>query len=332
MQHGRRCWHPSVQPCCGELTIGAWPALLRRRGADGGPWRMICALPALWVGLIYDPQVRRLVVGSCPAAGLGQQQQRKFPITCCWAGAAIAPWHPPPHPPAATAPLPLAPTTPPRRRLQAQAEALDLISDWTSAERDYLRAEVPRLGLDTPFRGGTVRTVAAKAGPRGMVGLERGAAGAATWLELAACWRTRPSNSPCPCPQVLDIASGGLERRGYDEVHFLRQLQVGWAAERQLPRCKGCSDFPAGCRPGRVVCRWLLGRAQVSRQSQAGAQGDFRARSLLPDRSRHGWLLSRVRRTLWRAARRPPTRCWTCTTRAGTSRWTPCLTNSCTDD
>ena len=26
------------------------------RGADGGPWRRICALPALWVGLLYDEQ------------------------------------------------------------------------------------------------------------------------------------------------------------------------------------------------------------------------------------------------------------------------------------
>jgi glutamate--cysteine ligase len=24
------------------------------RGADGGPWSQICALPALWVGLLYD--------------------------------------------------------------------------------------------------------------------------------------------------------------------------------------------------------------------------------------------------------------------------------------
>jgi glutamate--cysteine ligase len=24
------------------------------RGADGGPWGRICALPALWVGLLYD--------------------------------------------------------------------------------------------------------------------------------------------------------------------------------------------------------------------------------------------------------------------------------------
>ena len=29
---------------------------LEMRGADGGPWGMICALPALWVGLLYDDQ------------------------------------------------------------------------------------------------------------------------------------------------------------------------------------------------------------------------------------------------------------------------------------
>ncbi len=27
---------------------------LEMRGADGGPWSLICALPALWVGLLYD--------------------------------------------------------------------------------------------------------------------------------------------------------------------------------------------------------------------------------------------------------------------------------------
>ena len=29
---------------------------LEMRGADGGPWRRICALPALWVGLLYDDE------------------------------------------------------------------------------------------------------------------------------------------------------------------------------------------------------------------------------------------------------------------------------------
>ncbi|MCX7306268.1 MAG: glutamate--cysteine ligase [Hyphomicrobiales bacterium] len=51
----------------GEATIGDWAnhlstlfpdvrlkRFLEMRGADGGPWRRICALPALWVGLLYD--------------------------------------------------------------------------------------------------------------------------------------------------------------------------------------------------------------------------------------------------------------------------------------
>jgi glutamate--cysteine ligase len=31
---------------------------LEMRGADAGPWPMLCAIPALWVGLLYDRQVR----------------------------------------------------------------------------------------------------------------------------------------------------------------------------------------------------------------------------------------------------------------------------------
>jgi glutamate--cysteine ligase len=27
---------------------------LEMRGADGGPWRRLCALPAIWTGLLYD--------------------------------------------------------------------------------------------------------------------------------------------------------------------------------------------------------------------------------------------------------------------------------------
>jgi len=50
-----------------EPTMGDWAnhlstlfpdvrlkRFLEMRGADGGPWRRICALPALWVGLLYD--------------------------------------------------------------------------------------------------------------------------------------------------------------------------------------------------------------------------------------------------------------------------------------
>ncbi len=102
---------------------------LEMRGADSGPWRNLCALPALWAGLLYD-----------------------------------------------------------QTSLDA---AYDLIKDWTAEERQQLRNEVPRLGLRTPFRKGTV-------------------------LDIA---------SP-----VLDIAANGLKARGYnnlfdDETTFLRPLR-----------------------------------------------------------------------------------------------------------
>ncbi len=51
----------------GEPNMGDWTnhlstlfpdvrlkRFLEMRGADGGPWRRICALPAFWVGLLYD--------------------------------------------------------------------------------------------------------------------------------------------------------------------------------------------------------------------------------------------------------------------------------------
>ncbi|HSK39127.1 MAG TPA: glutamate--cysteine ligase [Arenibaculum sp.] len=102
---------------------------LEMRGADGGPWRRLCALPALWVGLLYDAQA----------------------LDAAW----------------------------------------DLVKDWTEEERADLRAQVPRRGLRTPFRGRTLR-------------------------ELSM--------------QVLEIAKAGLARRrrfdrwGDDETHFLETL------------------------------------------------------------------------------------------------------------
>jgi glutamate--cysteine ligase len=109
---------------------------LEMRGADGGPFRLICGLPALWVGLLYDAQ--------------------------------------------------------------AQAQAAALVADWTHEEREALRAEVPRLGLRTPFRGATVR-------------------------ELAL--------------QVLAISAGGLERRGRQEGKYLKELQgIAESGETQADR------------------------------------------------------------------------------------------------
>jgi glutamate--cysteine ligase len=38
--------------------------------------------------------------------------------------------------------------------------AWDRVKDWTIEEHEYLRAEVPRQGLRTPFRGSTVQDLA----------------------------------------------------------------------------------------------------------------------------------------------------------------------------
>ncbi|MFV2035402.1 MAG: glutamate--cysteine ligase [Halocynthiibacter sp.] len=50
---------PTLSDWADHLTTAFPEARLKQfiemRGADGGPWRRICALPALWVGLMYDP-------------------------------------------------------------------------------------------------------------------------------------------------------------------------------------------------------------------------------------------------------------------------------------
>ena len=128
---------PGELPLIGDWTdhlTTAFPEVrlktyLEMRGADGGPWRRLCALPALWVGLLYD-------------------------------GTALD-------------------------------AATDLVADWTAEEREAMRRDVPRLGLDTPHRSRTFRDIAL---------------------------------------EVLDIAREGLHRRarrdtaGEDETHFLDNL------------------------------------------------------------------------------------------------------------
>ncbi|HEX7968308.1 MAG TPA: glutamate--cysteine ligase [Stellaceae bacterium] len=88
-------WNDHLTTAFPEVRLKRY---LEMRGADGGPWRRLCALPALWAGLFYDSA--------------------------------------------------------------ALDAAVDLTADWTQAEREALRAAVPRLGLKAPFRGGTVRDVA----------------------------------------------------------------------------------------------------------------------------------------------------------------------------
>jgi glutamate--cysteine ligase len=74
---------------------------LEMRGADGGRWGTITALPAFWAGILYDND--------------------------------------------------------------ALDQAWDLVRDWTDADRDELRASVPKTALATEFRGTTVRNLARQA-------------------------------------------------------------------------------------------------------------------------------------------------------------------------
>ncbi|MCO6187012.1 glutamate--cysteine ligase [Rhizobium sp. L1K21] len=53
-------WQPNMGDWANHLSTMFPDVRLKRflemRGADGGPWRRICALPAFWVGLLYDAE------------------------------------------------------------------------------------------------------------------------------------------------------------------------------------------------------------------------------------------------------------------------------------
>ncbi|MEJ2409094.1 MAG: glutamate--cysteine ligase [Novosphingobium sp.] len=75
-------WNDHLSTAFPEVRLKSF---LEMRGADGGPWGRICALPALWVGLLYDQgaldaawdlvkdwdmEERELLRGSAPRLGL----------------------------------------------------------------------------------------------------------------------------------------------------------------------------------------------------------------------------------------------------------------------
>jgi hypothetical protein len=74
---------PDMQPT-GSITFPppspkcALKSFLEMRGADGGPWNRICALPALWVGLALRPERTRCRLGS--GQGLGHGRAREIAL------------------------------------------------------------------------------------------------------------------------------------------------------------------------------------------------------------------------------------------------------------
>ncbi len=56
---------------------------LEMRGADGGPWARLCALPAFWVGLLYDDQARTDALDLIAdwTAEERQQLRERVPVT-----------------------------------------------------------------------------------------------------------------------------------------------------------------------------------------------------------------------------------------------------------
>ena len=99
---GLRGQMPGIGDWTDHLTTAFPEVRLKRflemRGADGGPWQRLCALPALWVGLLYDSDT----------------------LDAAW----------------------------------------DIVKDWTQAEHDQLRRDVPRQALKTRFRGKPLQEIA----------------------------------------------------------------------------------------------------------------------------------------------------------------------------
>jgi glutamate--cysteine ligase len=108
-----RDWNDHMTTAFPEVRLKKY---LEMRGADGGPWNRLCALPAFWVGLLYDDAA----------------------LDAAW----------------------------------------DLVEDFSIAERNAMRDDVPKLGLKTPApfgpgRSGTLNDLAREALKIAHAGLKR---------------------------------------------------------------------------------------------------------------------------------------------------------------
>jgi glutamate--cysteine ligase len=65
-------WADHVTTAFPEVRLKTF---LEMRGADGGPWRRLCALPALWVGLLYDQAALDAAWDLCKGWTMAEREQ-----------------------------------------------------------------------------------------------------------------------------------------------------------------------------------------------------------------------------------------------------------------
>ena len=68
-------WADHLTTCFPEARIKKF---MEMRGADGGPWRRICALPAFWVGLMYDASALDAAWDICKSWDLETREQMRI--------------------------------------------------------------------------------------------------------------------------------------------------------------------------------------------------------------------------------------------------------------
>jgi glutamate--cysteine ligase len=75
---------PTMSDWADHLTTAFPEARIKQymemRGADGGPWRKICALPALWVGMMYDQTALDAAWDVCKDWTAEQRDQLRFDV------------------------------------------------------------------------------------------------------------------------------------------------------------------------------------------------------------------------------------------------------------
>lgn len=103
----------------------------------------------------------------------------------------------------------------------ALSAASALVADWTTEERAFLRATVPRLGLATPFRGKTLNSVAAQAVAISKVRVAGKVPRAARCIAVAPATDALALPSCIPC-----LAQRGLQSRSCKEEGYLAFLEA----------------------------------------------------------------------------------------------------------